>query len=325
MTETPRQTKRSDDESGQEDTSVGQFTSTIRNLSAFAGPFLTYHLKGEQSPVLAGYKLTHKCNLKCRHCPYWNRSLPEQDFGGVRETLRRLSRMGVRILILEGGEPLLWQDGKKNIRHVVDSARELFRCVCVTTNGTISWANLELDRVWVSLDGPRRVHDQIRGQGVFENVWNNLERDGNGQALVSTTISNANSEAIPELLRALRGRVAGVTMQFYYPYEGLPDPLFIPVSKRGPVLDTLKDMKRKGFPVANSFISLDELKKERWTCEDKLLTNAEPDGTILHGCYLKNRGASECSLCGFSAHNEMSLAFKGKLGAIRTGMNIFFP
>jgi len=233
--------------------------------------------------------------------------------------------MGVQVLILEGGEPLLWRDGKKNIRHVVDLARNLFRCVCMTTNGTISWSNVELDRVWVSLDGPRLVHDEIRGQGVFDEVWRNLEAEGNGEALVSTTISTANSEVMPELLQALRGKVAGVTIQFYYPYNGLPDPLFIPAGKRKPVLEKLKSMKREGYPVANSFISLEDLKKERWTCEDKLLANADPDGTIFHGCYLKNRAASECSLCGFSAHNEMSLAFKGRLEAIRTGMNIFFP
>jgi sulfatase maturation enzyme AslB (radical SAM superfamily) len=194
----------------------------------------------------------------------------------------------------------------------------------MTTNGTLSWANLELDRVWVSLDGPRRVHDEIRGQGVFDKVWKNLGKDGNSRALVSTTISTANAESIPELLKILQDRVAGVTIQFYYPYNGLPDPLFIPANNRAPVLEKLKDMKMEGYPVANSFLSLEHLKKERWTCEDKLLANAEPDGTILHGCYLKNRGTSDCSLCGFSAHNEMSLAFKGRLEAIRTGVNIFF-
>jgi MoaA/NifB/PqqE/SkfB family radical SAM enzyme len=298
--------------------------STMRNLSGFAGPFLTYLLTGRPSPLLAGYKVTHQCNLRCSHCPYWTRSLPEQDLRGVRDTLGRLSVMGVQILILEGGEPLMWRDGKKNIRHVIDEARKLFRCVCMTTNGTISWGSLELDRVWVSLEGPRRVHDEIRGQGVYEKVWKNLEQEGRGSTLVSTTISTANSEAIPELLRSLRGRVAGVTIQFYYPYAGLPDPLFIPAHDRAPVLEKLKEMKREGYPVANSFISLEDLKKERWTCEEKFLANAEPDGTILHGCYLKNRGASDCSLCGFSAHNEMSLAFKGRLEAIQTGMDIFF-
>ncbi len=83
-------------------------------------------------------------------------------------------------------------------------------------------------------------------------------------------------------------------------------------------------LKRSGHVVANSSLSLEELKGERWTCEDRLLANAEPDGSINHGCYLKNRGNADCSLCGFTAHNEMSLAFNSRWESIRTGARIFF-
>jgi hypothetical protein len=194
----------------------------------------------------------------------------------------------------------------------------------MTTNGTLPWGDLPLDRVWVSLDGPPPIHDAIRGEGVFEQVWGHLKREGGGQAFISTTINTTNISAIPDLLSMLRGVVDGVTFQFHYPYEGLPDPLFIRPAERRPILDELISLKQLGYPVANSFNSLRELKNERWTCKDGLLANAEPDGTILHGCYLKNRGTSDCSLCGFTAHNEMSLAFKGGLQSILTGARIFF-
>lgn len=300
------------------------FGSRLRNVLAFAGPFLAYHVSGSVRPVLAGYKITHRCNLQCRHCPYWLRPMPEQDFRGVRQTLKRLSAMGVRILILEGGEPMLWRDGKKNIRHVIEEARKWFDCVCLTTNGTFLWGDLELDRVWISLDGPPELHDRIRGTGVFQRVWKHLQEEGLGRAFISATINAENATAMPAMIELLRGTVAGVTVQFHYPYGGLPDPFFVTHAERAALLDKLIGMKREGYPVANSFLSLQELKRPRWTCEDKLLANAEPDGTVLHGCYLKNRGPSVCELCGFSAHNEMSLAFKGKLESIATGMRIFF-
>jgi len=296
----------------------------LHNLCAFVGPFFAYRVSGRVSPVLAGYKITHRCNLSCTHCPYWRRTGGEQDFGGVLSTLNRLSRMGVRILILEGGEPLLWRDRKMEIRHVIDAARTLFRSVCMTTNGTLPWKHLPLDTVWVSLDGTRAVHDSIRGAGVFDKVMNNLETEGKGHAYISTTINSLNVESVPAMVRELKGLTAGVTIQFHYPYQGLPDPLFIPPADRGEVLDELIHLKRAGYPVANSFDSLNDLKKERWTCEDKLLANAEPDGAVMHGCYLKNRGPSQCNLCGFAAHNEMSLAFKGGMQSILTGLKIFF-
>jgi Fe-coproporphyrin III synthase len=300
------------------------YVSRIRSLCSFAMPFLAYNLGGRIRPVLAGYKITHKCNLKCVHCPYWKRSGPDQNFEGVVTTLTRLKSMGVLILILEGGEPLLWRDHDKNIRDVVAAARKLFPCVCMTTNGTLPWGELPLDRVWVSLDGPPSAHDAMRGEGVFEQVWDNLKLEAKGRAFVSTTINSTNAGAVPDLLAMLKDVVQGVTIQFHYPYDGLPDPLFIRPEERRPILDELIRMKRFGYPVADSFSSLRDLKNERWTCEDRLMANAEPDGTILHGCYLKNRGTSDCSLCGFAAHNEMSLAFRGGFQSILTGARIFF-
>lgn len=294
------------------------------NFIEFARPFLSYNVLGKASPVLAGYKITHNCNLKCSHCPYWKRTGEEQDFVGVVETMRQLKQMGVKILILEGGEPLLWRDSKKNVRHVVEAARKLFPCVCMTTNGTLGWRGLELDRVWVSLDGPARIHDQIRGRGMFARALKNLQRPGQTGSFVSTTVNTLNAEGIPGLVTMLLGIVDGVTIQFYYPYDGFPDPLFLPVTERASLLNQLIFLKGLGYPVANSFKSLNDLKQEKWACEDKLLANAEPDGTVLHGCYLKNRAPQVCSCCGFSAHNEMTLAFNGNLESILTGMKIFF-
>jgi MoaA/NifB/PqqE/SkfB family radical SAM enzyme len=290
----------------------------------FVGPFCAYHVRGAVRPVLAGYKITNKCNLRCTHCPFWKRSGPEQGFEGVVATLKRLSQIGVKILIFEGGEPLIWRDGSKGFSDVVAVARRLFPCVCMTTNGTLPWDHLPLDRVWVSLDGPPSIHDRIRGPGAYEKVLANLISEGTGRAFVSTTISRDNLHGVSEMIRMLKGFVSGVTIQFYYPYQGLPDPKFIVPSEREPLLDELIRLKKEGYPVANSVASLHDVKQERWTCEDRLLANAEPDGSVQHGCYLKNRGEADCARCGFTAHNEMSLAFKGGVSSIFTGLNIFF-
>ncbi len=102
----------------------------------FVRPFLNYRLLGKVAPVLAGYKITHKCNLTCRHCPYWRRNGEEQGFAATLATLQRLRRIGIRILIFEGGEPLLWREGGKTFCDVAHAARKLFPSVCVTTNGT---------------------------------------------------------------------------------------------------------------------------------------------------------------------------------------------
>ncbi len=296
----------------------------IKRLGLFALPFARRIFTGRITPMLAGYKITHRCNLKCVHCPYWKREGDELDFQGVKRTLATLRSTGAVILIIEGGEPMLWRDGPYGISDVIEEAHKLFACVCMTTNGLIGFERLNLNRVWVSLDGPERIHDSVRGAGVYSRVISNLKKVPGSRGFVSFTISAMNYEHASELIRSLQGIVEGITIQFYYPYDGLPDPLFVDVERRAALLDELIELKRQGYAVANSEASLNELKKSRWTCYDELLVNADPDGTIERGCYLKNRGPSECDRCGFTAHNEISLAFKGNIQAIGAGLKIFF-
>ena len=52
----------------------------VRSIRYFSGPFLKRLITGNPTPTLAGYKITHRCNLKCVHCPYWKRNGDELDF-----------------------------------------------------------------------------------------------------------------------------------------------------------------------------------------------------------------------------------------------------
>ncbi len=69
---------------------------------------------GQRIPLLASFKLTYRCNLACRACPFHRRAgEPDGHMGwdtAVR-CLHELSRSGCRMIVFEGGEPLLWRDG----------------------------------------------------------------------------------------------------------------------------------------------------------------------------------------------------------------------
>lgn len=75
----------------------------------------------------------------------------------------------------------------------------------------------------------------------------------------------------------------------------------------------------------NSVAGLDALKKNTWHCEEWLVDNANPDGSINQGCYLKDRAHIHCIHCGFSPFTEMSLAYHLRPSAIAAGMNVFLP
>ena len=95
----------------------------------FLGYFVKTRFFGKRTPLLAGFKITHKCNLTCRHCPFWHENLPQMTFEEIKKVLRTLYDMGVRILLIEGGEPFLWRDGPYHLQDVVNEAKKYFLSV----------------------------------------------------------------------------------------------------------------------------------------------------------------------------------------------------
>lgn len=289
--------------------------------------FLNYYIQtrffGKKTPLLAGFKITHKCNLTCRHCPFWHENLPQMTFEEIKEVLKSLYDMGVRILLIEGGEPFLWRDGSYHLQDVVNEAKKYFLSVGVTTNGTISM-ELDSNSLWVSLDGLKETHNHIRGQDIFDKVIENIESSSHPNLYVNTTINKLNWQEIPEMVKFLKGKVKGITIQFYYPYENT-DPLMLTKDKRIKVLEELIRLKKEGWPVVNSIKALNALKNNNWTsrCKEWMIASIEPDGTITHGCYVKNRDSVQCGVCGFSTNTEITLAYELVFESINVGRKVF--
>ena len=285
----------------------------------------TYYLKcrflHKKIPLLAGFKITNRCNLNCLHCPFWKRDTSEMlTFNQVKNILSTLHQLGIRILILEGGEPLLWKDGKYTIHDVVEVAKSLFYSVGITTNGTLPLTT-KTHTIWVSIDGIKETHNQIRGN-CFDKIIANIKNSPHPNIFANITINRLNCQEIPELVRFLTGKIKGITIQFHYPYEK-GDTLTLSFEKRREVLDNLISLKKEGYPLTDSYLCLECLKDNSWDCQDWMLANVEPDGSINLGCYVKERGKVRCKMCGFAAHAEISLAYKWHIESILTGKKIF--
>jgi MoaA/NifB/PqqE/SkfB family radical SAM enzyme len=280
-------------------------------------------LRGRKKPLLGSLKLTHECNLACAQCPFRKRAIPPLSFPQARSAMQSLHDLGVRILIIEGGEPFLWQDGEYTLQNVVAEARQHFFSIGVTTNGTFPIA-VDSDNVWVSIDGLQETHDRLRGKS-FERIMANLATTSHPRVYAHTTINSVNWREVPDLVRYLSAKVKGITIQFHYPFQEVDEKLFLSFDKRKQVLDELIALKRQGFPLANSYATLRALKDNRWKCQPWMIASVDPSGKLTQGCYVKNRGDIACDQCGFSAHTEISLAYGWRLGPIWTGRKIFFP
>lgn len=290
------------------------------NQVAYLGKYYIKAKLGTKGPILCGIKLTHRCTLHCIACPYWRRPGQDLSWQQLTELFPRLFDLGVRVVILEGGEPLLWKDGKHTVEDVVRLAKKYFFTVGVTTNGTLP-INTGADVVWVSIDGLRSTHESLRGQG-FDRIMDNLSKAGDNRVFANITINRTNVKEIPELVTFLADKVQGVTIQFFYPYPETED-ITCSAEQRIWVLDQLISLKGQGFKVLDSVAALEALKVNAWHCEDWMMANVDPDGTYTQGCYLKNRTDSpSCEWCGFAAHTEISLAYQLNLAAIFAGQRI---
>jgi Fe-coproporphyrin III synthase len=287
--------------------------------------FIDYYVQcrvfGRRSPILAGFKITHECNLRCRHCPFWSKAtnIP-LTFETIVTIFRTLQDKGVRILIIEGGEPFLWKDHTKTIHDVVREAKKYFFSVGLVTNGTFP-LDIPTDVLWVSIDGLKDAHTQIRG-AAFERIVQHIEQSPHPHVLANITINTINNQHIADIVKYFASRVKGFTIQFHYPYDS-DTSLCLSPQQKDTVISCLLSLKHDGYSILDSVRCLEAMRHNNWKCEDWMIANVEPDGQINTGCYVKNRGDVNCTMCGFAAHTEISQAFQLQLGPIRAGMKIF--
>lgn len=125
--------------------------------------------------------LTHSCNLHCPICGFWGNSgignsteenLTLEDYKNIIEDLSKLKTS----LILSGGEPLL----NPNWYEIARYAKSKKIHIVLQTNGIYLEKNKEkvietIDDLSVSIDGPEKIHNRIRGEGTYAKIINNLE------------------------------------------------------------------------------------------------------------------------------------------------------
>lgn len=294
----------------------------IPNLARF---FLAARVFGKRRPLLASVKLTYRCNLTCHACPFHLRSHAENahmSWETALKSLDTLRAMGCRIVIFEGGEPLLWSDGNHDFDQLAAYARQNFLCVGATTNGTVPLTP-STDVLWVSIDGTKTTHDRLRSDS-FDRAIANLQ-GATRPVFVHYTLNRANWRdfaATAGLLSAIP-QVRGITVQLFYPYDQGEQALALEPTERRQAIRTVMTLKGRGLPILNSLSSLKAMIANTWRCHPWLLANVDPDGTVSTGCYVQGRGTVRCAQCGFTPVAEASRAFDLHPGSLWAGWRIF--
>jgi MoaA/NifB/PqqE/SkfB family radical SAM enzyme len=106
----------------------------VKKYSKVAGCIANNFLGQEAVyPFYASYKITNKCNMRCKFCNVWMEKTPELSTDGVFKVLDNLGNSSITLLSLEGGEPLHRKDLGEILRYASTKPFYIF----FTTNGLL--------------------------------------------------------------------------------------------------------------------------------------------------------------------------------------------
>ena len=195
---------------------------TSRLATRVLSGFLNFKT-GRPKPLFVSYNVTGRCNMKCAFCEWWKNEIPELPTNKALTAIDVVCGLGVSFFDLSGGEPLLRKDLLVLAKRVAS-----YGClVSMNTNGTLLNENRvddvanAFDTIVISLDGPKNIHDRIRGvAGTYDKAVNaiRLLKAKGVRVGVNSVATTWNIGILPKFIEGLRGVVDFAQVQPMHPY-----------------------------------------------------------------------------------------------------------
>ncbi len=182
-------------------------------------------------PEVASWESTLSCPMRCKHCGLNAGQKNKNELGEdeSKKMLTKLRDFGIKDLVISGGE-FTW---RKDWVSILKFSLSLFESVRVITSGWMGdkifnyledLKNIKKLILSVSLDGAKESHDERRGVGSFEKVYEMLAYQTDIPRTVLTTVDTLNiRDCLDVLSLCLRFRVSIWSIQICLP-EGRMDP-----------------------------------------------------------------------------------------------------
>lgn len=193
--------------------------------------------------------ITSRCNLRCKHCYYFNFNNEEvtTELSDI-EWQEKLIKLKKRSLFSHsctfvGGEPLIRKE-------LVRKLTRYFRYNLVVTNGSIALPYWKDVFFHVSVDGTEEVHDEIRSQkGLYQRIKKNIcENARDMHITIVTCLTNENKHCIEELVQDWFNKTPtqGFIFDFYTPsINDDKDRFVIPHAERDKIIDQMVELRKK--------------------------------------------------------------------------------
>lgn len=165
-------------------------------------------------PYKINFNITSQCNSRCKTCNTWKIKKDiskELSFDEISKIFQNFPKT-VNWMSFTGGEPFL----RKDFGDILELAAKKLKFLTISSNGLLTKNVLDVLNelpdfpmvVNFSIDGPKEVHDNIRGfEGAFEKTWKTYsealvlsKKRRNLRVGFETTVSSLNINHLKEFL-----------------------------------------------------------------------------------------------------------------------------
>ncbi|MDR0831227.1 MAG: radical SAM protein [Prevotellaceae bacterium] len=285
--------------------------------------FFKTRILGKKIPLQSVIFITDKCNLRCKHCSiYSTKNTLTKKYKQIKKELEYCYQLGSRFVDFEGGEPILWRDGDKDLNSLLDLAREIgFFSVTITTNGQQPFSHVRANSIWVSVDGFEEYHDEIRGKHTFERLVHNINESTHPHISINMVVNCLNYKAVEQTIEFAKQNqnIEMISINFHTPYKNT-EYLRLEMEQRAEVIDKVIAYKRKGYPIMNSISGLKKMKTLDFKKYCWISNFIHVNGQKTVDCGGSKLGL--CDECGFSMAGEMNALMNLKPDTIFAGMRL---
>jgi len=248
-------------------------------------------------PIKINFISTYNCDNNCSYCKISQlEKKKELSTKQVKDMIDSLSEFGAEHITFIGGEPLM----RKDIGELISHAKKRGLLTTMSSNGNnvrLKTDELkDLDLLISCLNGPKEVHDSIRGKGNYDKIIEILSANEIKKGMLATIIlTKQNVKYVDFVLKK------ATELDFYINFQPVfknelakvendeLDGVMLSKDEVRSVFNYIIKKKKQGFPVSNSYQSLRNFARDGKVIFKKcylgrLSVTIDPEGNVYR-CY----------------------------------------
>lgn len=168
--------------------------------------------------------ITNRCNISCKMCDIACEKSEELPAEQWKKVIEDVNKIGASSVVFSGGEPLL----RKDIFGLISFVKDTGLTACITSNGLLINSEVAnrlsqsgVDVVNISVEGPEKIHDYLRGKGSYKkaiSALSNLKRYG-VESTIATVVSRYNYKYLEHIVK-IADQLGATTIKFQ-PFNSL--------------------------------------------------------------------------------------------------------